>query len=154
MPPEDQEIRALLRLKKFEQPPPGYYESFLTEFQRRQREELLRRSFWQLALDRAQVFFSEHAMASRLSYASATVAVLALAGVASWRILVPLEPEMRMAEVPVSRTGGLTALVSDANTLDAAGARGRGDFPAADFAARPHYVIDARPVSYEPPFSF
>lgn len=31
------DVAALLRLKRFEQPPPGFYEDFLLEFQRRQR---------------------------------------------------------------------------------------------------------------------
>src|SRR4051794_35427075 len=38
----DKEIAALLRLKRHEQPPPAYFENFLHEFHRRQRDELLR----------------------------------------------------------------------------------------------------------------
>ncbi len=37
----DDEIRRLLRLKRYEQPPPGYFENFLHEFRRRQRERLV-----------------------------------------------------------------------------------------------------------------
>ena len=37
----EDEIGKLLRLKKFEQPPPGYFDNFLHEFHRRQRDELL-----------------------------------------------------------------------------------------------------------------
>jgi hypothetical protein len=36
------EIARLLRLKRYEQPPASYYENFLSEFRRRQRDELLR----------------------------------------------------------------------------------------------------------------
>ena len=52
----DDEIGRLLRLKKFEQPPPGYFENFLHEFHRRQRDELLRQPLWKIAVERAQDF--------------------------------------------------------------------------------------------------
>ena len=32
------EISRLLRLKRYEQPPPDYFENFLSEFRRRHRE--------------------------------------------------------------------------------------------------------------------
>ena len=38
---DNNEIGRLLRLKRYEQPPPGYFENFLHEFHRRQRDELL-----------------------------------------------------------------------------------------------------------------
>jgi hypothetical protein len=34
---DENEIGKLLRLKRFEQPPPGYFENFLHEFHRRQQ---------------------------------------------------------------------------------------------------------------------
>lgn len=45
--PEEDSVSKLLRLKRFEQPPPGYFEDFLVEFQARQRAELLRQSPWE-----------------------------------------------------------------------------------------------------------
>jgi hypothetical protein len=53
---DDNEIGRLLRLKKYEQPPPGYFENFLHEFHRRQRDELLRQPLWKIAVGRAQDF--------------------------------------------------------------------------------------------------
>jgi len=47
---DDREIARLLRLKRYEQPPPGYFENFLHEFHRRQRDELLRQPLWRICL--------------------------------------------------------------------------------------------------------
>src|SRR5215510_3021642 len=41
---DEQQLQKLLRIKRFEQPPPGYFDRTLIEFHRRLREELLRRS--------------------------------------------------------------------------------------------------------------
>ena len=54
MDDEFQDLQRLLRLKRHEAPPPAYFEDFMAEFHRRQREELLRRPLWRLALDRSR----------------------------------------------------------------------------------------------------
>ena len=46
----DDEITRLLRLKRYEQPPPGYFENFLYEFRRRQRDKLLRQPLWSICI--------------------------------------------------------------------------------------------------------
>jgi len=40
----EQQLQKLLRIKRFEQPPPGYFARALIELHQRQREELLRHS--------------------------------------------------------------------------------------------------------------
>jgi len=50
------EIARLLRLKRYEQPPPAYFENFLSEFRRRQRDELLRQPPRRICFERAQGF--------------------------------------------------------------------------------------------------
>jgi hypothetical protein len=57
-PSGDDHITQLLRLKRYERPPPGYFENFLHEFRRRQRErdELLRQPLWQKWFERVRDF--------------------------------------------------------------------------------------------------
>jgi len=54
----DDHIARLLRLQRYEQPPPGYFENFLHEFRRRQRErdKLLRQPLWQMWIERVRDF--------------------------------------------------------------------------------------------------
>ena len=72
---DDNEISRLLRLKKYEQPPPGYFENFLHEFHRRQRDELLRQPLWKIAVGRAQDFMMSLNVARLASYPVAATAV-------------------------------------------------------------------------------
>jgi hypothetical protein len=83
---QDDEITRLLRLKRFEQPQPEYFEKFLEEFKDRQRAQLLRDPAWRIAWDRLVAFFGEQ-MPARLGYGLASTAVLAAAAIASFNIL-------------------------------------------------------------------
>src|SRR5438105_15358204 len=83
---DNNEIGRLLRLKKYEQPPPGYFENFLHEFHRRQRDELLRQPLWKIAVGRAQDFMMSLNVARLASYPVAATAVLLCAAVISLNI--------------------------------------------------------------------
>jgi hypothetical protein len=76
------EIARLLRLKRYEQPPPAFFENFLHEFRRRQRDELLRQSPWRICFERAQGFAVQY-LRSLASYAVGIAAVVACAAVIS-----------------------------------------------------------------------
>src|SRR3982750_4642884 len=83
---DENEIGRLLRLKRFEQPPPGYFENFLHEFHRRQRDELLRQPLWRICLERAHDFMFKLNVPSLTSYPAAATALLVFAAVISFKI--------------------------------------------------------------------
>src|SRR4029077_12677353 len=86
------EIARLLRLKRDEQPPPAYYENFLSEFRRRQRDQFLRQPLLSICLDRAQNFGLRLNVRSLAPYPAAVVAVLVCGAVVSIRIYQQPEP--------------------------------------------------------------
>ncbi len=169
---EDQQIRALLRLKRAEQPPAGYYEKLLQDIHRRQRSELLQRPLWAIALERFQTFFSEHSMGS-VSYAGA-MAVVALAGLLAINgvsksnhagtMVASAPPAVGQAiatEEPAEAVPS-PRLLSLQNAPFRMAAPTQDDAPLADarllparasrdtvIAHQPRYVIDTHPVSYE-----
>src|SRR5437870_1142695 len=79
----DDDIVQLLRLKRYEQPPASYYENFLSEFRRRQRDELLRQPVWRICFERAHGFALRHNVRP---YPAGVAVVVACAAVISIRI--------------------------------------------------------------------
>lgn len=77
------EIARLLRLKRFERPPPAYFENFLSEFRRRQRDELLRQPLWRICFEHAQGFAVQYNVRCLASHAAGIAAVAACAAVIS-----------------------------------------------------------------------
>ena len=159
---DDNEIARLLRLKRYEQPPPGYFENFLHEFHRRQRDEMLRQPLWRICLERAHGLMLRVDARSLASYPAAVAAVLLCAAVISLKIY--QQPEAaRVAfqsppalSAPASTEGewSLTSPVATqifrtqpVRTFNASAQTHRA-------AAPPRYVLDSVPVSYEPTFRF
>jgi hypothetical protein len=162
------EIGQLLRLKKFEQPPPGYFENFLHEFHRRQRDELLREPLWSVIWQRVSRSFFHLSFPSLTSYPAALAAVLVCAGVVSLKIhQAPPQNDggsfavnSTESAIPVSATPADDFTLSSPVTL---AARSLGpdlsrqiDDSAYTHRAQtpPRYVLDRLPVSYEPSFNF
>jgi hypothetical protein len=140
---EDVNVTKLLRLKRYEQPPPGYFDDFLHEFQRRQRAEALRRPSWAVLWERI-VSIAPTFRVPQFAYA----AILILAGGASTLILTQ-QPAGRLASADDSRASfSLTAsrpvTITDTRPVSA---RTGGALPS-------HYVLQSRPVSNEQPLSF
>ena len=103
-PSGNDEIARLLRLKRYEQPPPAYFENFLHEFRRRQRDELLRQPLWRIYFERAQGFAVQCNVRSLVSYAGIAAAV-ACAAVISISIYQQPEPaQVALQSSPVPNT--------------------------------------------------
>lgn len=159
----EEQLRALLRVKRFEQPPPGYFDQLLRDVHRRQRADLLRRPLWRIAVERVQTFFSEHSM-GHVSYAGAMAAVL-ITGIGIIGLVVPGGPQGSMGRQAVAKASGGSGKPSAAPllTLQTSAPIQRTELvPSSDFQTaqprptlrQPRYVIDARPVSYEPSYNF
>ena len=151
---EDQ-LSALLRIKRFEQPPPQYFDRLVENIHRRQREELLHRPLWRIAVERVQTFFSEHSMGD-VSYAGAMAAALVV-GAGTIAVMMPGEIEKHSSIAVTTpaqqKPGTLLTLQSRQATLPALPAAFDSQLsPAgrAQFAKDRRYIIDARPASYEP----
>ncbi len=158
----DNEITKLLRLKKYEQPPPGYFENFLHEFHRRQRDELLRQPLWRICIDRARDFLSSFNLSTLTSSPAAVTAVLVCAAIISLRIYQTPQPatvavkDRPVLAVPanIDEQWTLASPVATRvfttrslrNITESAQTHRKG--------APPRYVLDSVPVSYETTFKF
>ena len=77
-------IARLLRLKRYEQPPPDYFENFLNDFRRRrQQDELVRESLWSICVDRAREFVFRHNVRTAAFYSAGVAAAVGCAAVIS-----------------------------------------------------------------------
>jgi hypothetical protein len=140
---EDLKVSKLLRLKRYEQPPPGYFEDFLREFQKRQRAEALRRPAWAVFWDRV----TSIAPTFRVPQFAYAAILLLAAGVST--LIVTQQPAGTIAKSDGPRTSlSLTPSkpVTITDTLPVS-ARTGGSLPS-------HYVLQSRPVSNEQPLSF
>ena len=157
----DSEIARLLRLKRYEQPPPAYFENFLHEFHRRQRDELLRQPLWRICLERAHTFMLGLDARSLTSYPAAVTAVLLCAAVISLKIYQQPETARVALQNPSAisipaNTEGEWNLASPVATqiFRTQPVRSFNESAQTHRAAPPRYVLDSVPVSYEPTFRF
>jgi hypothetical protein len=111
---------------------------------------MLREPAWRIAWDRLCAFVGEE-MPSRIGYGLASTAVLVAAGIASLNILAsrPLE----MASAPESHPAAQTASLN-LNPTEVQSLPGLPLMAHTVSFSTPRYVMDTRPVSYEPPSSF
>jgi hypothetical protein len=158
---DDNEIGKLLRLKRYEQPPPGYFENFLHEFHRRQRDELLRQPLWRICLQRAHDFMFSLNVPSLTSYPAAVTAMLLIAAVISLRIYqtpdaAQIAHNSTTIVTPVNAEGDWTLDPSVATRiLSTKPLRNYSESALTHRAsAPPRYVLDSVPVSYETTFRF
>lgn len=150
----EEQLSALLRLKRHEQPPPGYFDRLLDDVHRRQRAELLRQPLWKIAIERMQLFFSDHSMGG-LQYAG-SMATLLIVGIAAIRFMTGTPsgstPSIVKKESPAP-TGNSSQLVRlEVPTPGPYEARAFSNPTMEPItpAVSPRYIIDSRPVSYDP----
>ena len=162
-PLNEDQIGKLLRLKKYEQPPPGYFDNFLHEFHRRQRDELLRQPVWRIALQRAQDFMFRLNIPGLASYPAMATALVVCAAVISLKVYQTPETVNVAAQnrVPVVATTTLPdsqwSLSKPVTTRDLGPSLVRTVKDSSKthrVAAPPRYVLDSTPVSYEAAFRF
>lgn len=135
----NESVSRLLRLKRYEQPPPGYFDDFLNEFQSRQRAEVIHRPLWMIARDRVARFLAPPPF-PRLALAGSFAAVV----LASTLLL---EPETQIASSPeqlsFSLAGRAPSLSMPKTSL----------FPAKPLSSV-QYILPAKPVGYVSSRSF
>ena len=143
------QLQALLRLKRHEQPPAGYFENLLDRVHRRQREEMLRRPAWQIAIERLRAFFAPLHMDWR--HAGSMAAVL-IVGIAAIRVAIPERVVNSTQVASIGEVGNLQAAAKNitfepAGTQQVAAPQSRHIQRAPGAPVR--FIIDAQPVSYE-----
>jgi hypothetical protein len=149
---DETQLQALLRLKRYETPPPGYFENLLDRVHRRQREELLRRPAWQIAIERVRAFFAPLQMDWRHA---GSMAALLVGGILAIRVVIPEHAPGLAQASPVS-TGSHLADAKQSGpviTLQPASApslvRQDDRRVQRDPDAPVRFIIDTQPVSYE-----
>lgn len=154
---EFKELQTLLRLKKYEQPPAGYADRFLKEFHRRQRWEASQPKGFAAVWEAFNEWIASHTV-PKYAYAGTfglfLMAVLAINGLTGK----PGTENVASApaiSAPVNLTPASLALNRplDLSVLEVQ-SQMSSSLISNSSESRPRYILDARPASYEAPFSF
>lgn len=140
--PNDDTISKLLKLKRYEQPAPGYFDDFLREFQSRQRSEIIHRSLWDIVSDRVALMIPSFEV-PRLAYAFIAAVAVAASTVIAIRpsgevpvVLAQAEPLSLSSSRPVTIGEKFPLVLASTGTPSV------------------HYVLPTLPASYASARSF
>jgi hypothetical protein len=161
----DQQLHELLKLKRFEQPPPGYFDRTLEEFHNRQRQELLRRTSFQIWFER----FASGLWSFRVpnfAYGAAFSLFLVAAVLVGSGVWTPSSENLQVLDGGIRRSPFASSNVDGQGqgfALNASFDSSKFDRPAMSRlvpalqpsqSASPRYVLDGRPVISDASFSF
>ncbi|MFM8364526.1 MAG: hypothetical protein ACKOAS_05170 [Verrucomicrobiota bacterium] len=138
---DNDSISKLLRLKRYEKPPEGYFEDFLSEFQLRQRAEVIHRPFFRIAWDRLCSLLTPPPVPRLVLAGSFAAAVIASGLVLNWA-----DNDTEANIPPMS----MTLSRNEPIQIDAS----RPTEPSAKPASSIEYVLPAQVVSYASRRSF
>jgi hypothetical protein len=161
---DEKEIQKLLRIKRFEQPFPGYFDRALIELHKRQREELLRRSATAIWWERFVSGFWNFRVPSYAYAAAFGVFVLVLTIVdsrlwAPYKDVTDFNTKMAVLSGPEAQEVVVKRLSLGGN-LDWSKFHQTASSPKIvpviepSQTALPRYVLDGRPLTYKASFSF
>ena len=156
---DEKQLQKLIRIKRFEQPPPGYFDRALIEFHRRQREELLRRSATSIWWERLTSSLWNFRVPSYAYGAVFGVFVVAATIIGSG-LWIPYKDANRAGVISESGAQGASARLALNGNLDWSKFDHSASSPRVvpvigpSQTALPRYVLDGRPVSYKASFSF
>jgi hypothetical protein len=138
---DNDSISRLLRLKRYETPPEGYFEDFLAEFHLRQRAEIIHRPFLRIAWDRLCSLLTPPPIPRLAMAGSFAAAVIATGLVLNWS-----DDEVALHPSPVNLSLSRNEPIQiDAPSMPA---------PSAKPLSTVQYVLPAEVVSYASRRSF
>jgi hypothetical protein len=161
---DEQQLQKLLRIKRFEQPPPGYFDRALIELHQRQREELLRRSATLIWWERFVSGFGNFRVPS-YAYSAAFgvfVVVVTIIGSGLWapyKDATDLSANRAVLSGPEAQ-GVVANRLALSGNLDWSKFDHKASSPKVvpvirpSQSAIPRYVLDGRPLTYKTSFSF
>lgn len=152
----NENLSALLRMKRYELPPADYHDDFLLEFQRRQRLSALRPSWkerWQDAIERIWPDFRVPSFAYGAVGLAAVVFSAWILSVEELPTSAPSASTLAAAEMPSTDQGALRLQINSdwrevlPQPVNIPAQRTVGTLP-------PHYALQARPNAEQEPFRF
>lgn len=161
---DEHELQKLLRIKRFEQPPPGYFDRALIELHQRQREELLRRSatliWWERFVSGLWKFrVPSYAYGAALGVFVVVVTIVGSGLWAPYKDATGLSANRAVVSGPEAEGVEANRLALSGN-LDWSKFHHTASSPKVvpvigpSQTAFPRYVLDGRPLTYKASFSF